>query len=55
MNSLVSDLRACGIGIELKRVRGILKDGSKETETKRGFVISNMTDGSLMASAMPKK
>lgn len=55
MNSLVSDLRACGIGIELKRVRGSLKDGSKDTETKRGIVISNMTDGSLMASAMPKK
>ncbi|MDE6088014.1 MAG: AAA family ATPase [Oscillospiraceae bacterium] len=54
MNSLISDLRACGIGVELKRVRGILKDGSKDIETKRGFVISNMTDGHLMASAMPK-
>jgi len=55
MNSLVSDLRACGISIELKRVRGILNDGSRDTETKRGFVINSMTDGSLMASAMPKK
>ncbi|MBD5144108.1 MAG: AAA family ATPase [Ruminococcus sp.] len=54
MNSLISDLKYCGIRIELKRVRGILKDGSKDIETKRGFVISNMTDGHLMASAMPK-
>ncbi|MDE6708488.1 MAG: hypothetical protein K2K06_10695, partial [Oscillospiraceae bacterium] len=41
MNSLISDLKNCGIRIELKRVRGILKDGSKDIETKRGFVISN--------------
>ena len=54
MNSLISDLRAYGIGIELKRVRGILKTGSKDIETKRGFVISNMTNIHLMVSTMPK-
>ena len=54
MNSLISDLRAYGIGIELKRVRGILKTGSKDIETKRGFVINNMTNRHLMASTMPK-
>ncbi|MBD5144123.1 MAG: hypothetical protein HDT22_11045 [Ruminococcus sp.] len=54
MNSLISDLRACGIGIELKKVRGILSNGEHDTQVKHGFIIHNMTDGHLMAYAMPK-
>ena len=55
MGSLASDLRACGIRVETKKekIRGILSDGTCDTKTKRGFSISSMTDGWLMASAMP--
>jgi len=55
MNSLVSDLRPCGIGIELKKnVKSVLKDNTIDKIPRTGFVISNMTDGNLMAGAMPK-
>ena len=54
MGSLTSDLRACGIKIEIKRsVKGLLPDGTHDTIPKKGFSIYCMTDGSLMASAMP--
>ena len=54
MGSLTSNLRACGIKIEIKRsVRGILPDGTRDKIPKKGFSIYCMTDGSLMASAMP--
>ena len=55
MGSLASELRACGIRIETKKekVRGLLYDGTCDTTPKRGFSISSMTDGGLMASAMP--
>lgn len=54
MGSLTSDLRACGIKIEIKNgVKGLLSDGSHDTASKKGFSIYCMTDGSLMASAMP--
>ncbi|MDE5753790.1 MAG: AAA family ATPase, partial [Oscillospiraceae bacterium] len=55
MNSLTSELRACGISIELKKVRGILPNGEHDTQVKHGFIIHSMTDGHLMASAMPKR
>ena len=56
MNSLVSDLRACGIGIELKKsIKGILENGEHDQVPKKGFIIRYMTDGYLMADAMPKK
>ena len=54
MGSLTSDLRACGIKIEIKRsVKGLLPDGTHDTIPKKGFSIYCMTDGNLMASAMP--
>ncbi|MDE7122525.1 MAG: AAA family ATPase [Oscillospiraceae bacterium] len=56
MNSLASDLHVCGISIELKKgVRGILSNGEHDTITRIGFTINEMTDGHLMASAMPKR
>lgn len=55
MNSLLSDLRACGIGIELKKVKGILETGEHDTIARKGFVIRYMTDGYLMADAMPNR
>lgn len=55
MNSLVSDLRPCGIGIELKKnVKSVLKDNTIDKIPRTGFVIHQMTDGNLMAGAMPK-
>ena len=45
MNSLISELRACGIGVKLKKVRGILPNGEHDTQVKHGFIIHNMTDG----------
>ena len=54
MGSLVSDLRACGISLEFKKaVRGILPNGERDTISRIGFVIHCMTNGNLMASAMP--
>ena len=55
MGSLASKLRACGIRVETKKekVRGLLLDGTCDAIPKRGFSISSMTDGGLMASAMP--
>ena len=56
MNSLISDLRACGIGIELKKnVKSVLKDNTIDKVPRTGFIIHQMTDGNLMAGAMPKK
>ena len=54
MNSLISDLRACGIGLELKKVKGILPNGECDTISRTGFTIHCMTDSHLMAEAMPK-
>ena len=54
MNSLVSDLRACGITIKLKKVKGILSNGDCDTVSRTGFVIQCMTNGDLMAEAMPR-
>ncbi|MDE5769597.1 MAG: AAA family ATPase [Oscillospiraceae bacterium] len=53
MNSLISDLRACGIGIEFKKVKGMLLSGEHDSQVKHGFIIHNMTNGYLMADAMP--
>ncbi|MDE5737572.1 MAG: AAA family ATPase [Oscillospiraceae bacterium] len=39
MNSLISELRACGIRVELKKVRGILPNGEHDTHVKHGFII----------------
>ena len=56
MNSLISDLRACGIGIKLKKnVKSVLKDNTIDKVPRTGFIIHQMTDGNLMAGAMPKK
>ena len=56
MNSLASDLRACGISLELKKaVKGLLPNGEHDTISRIGFTINKMTDGHLMASAMPKQ
>ncbi|MDE5769806.1 MAG: AAA family ATPase [Oscillospiraceae bacterium] len=53
MNSLASDLRACGIKIEIKKsIKGLLPDGTHDKISKKGFLIYYMTDGNLMASAM---
>ena len=53
INSLASDLRACGIKIEIKKsIKGLLPDGTHDTISKKGFLIYYMTDGNLMASAM---
>ena len=54
MGSLVSDLRSSGITLEFKKgVKGILPNGERDTTSRIGFVIHCMTNGSLMASAMP--
>jgi hypothetical protein len=54
MGSLVSDLRSSGITLEFKKgVKGILPNGKRDTTSRIGFVIHYMTNGSLMASAMP--
>ena len=54
MGSLVSDLRSSGITLEFKKgVKGILPNGERDTTSRIGFVIHCMTNGNLMASAMP--
>lgn len=55
INKALSDLRSRGIGIEFPSgtVRGLAKDGTHESNEK-GFYICCLTDGHLMASALPK-
>jgi len=55
MYKVLSDLRTRGIGIEFAKctVRGLAKDGTHE-QPSRGFLICCLTDGHLMAEAMPK-
>ena len=55
LNKALTDLRSRGIGIEIPAgvVKGLAKDGTRE-ENSRGFYICRLTDGSLMADAMPK-
>ena len=55
INKALTDLRSRGIGIEIPvgSVTGLAKDGTRETKS-RGFYICRLTDGSLMADAMPK-
>ena len=54
MYKALADLRPRGIGIEFKStVRGLKKDGTHE-ERSRGFFICCLTDGHLMAEALPK-
>ncbi|MDE6708068.1 MAG: AAA family ATPase, partial [Oscillospiraceae bacterium] len=54
MNSLIFDLRACGIGIELKKVKSILSNGEYDTVSRTGFVIHYMINGYSMVETMPK-
>lgn len=56
MNSLISDLRTRGITLEKigQKVRDDMPDGTKSNVPYLGFVICCMTDGSLMADAMPR-
>ena len=55
MYKALSDLHTRGIGLEFPvgTVRGFAKDGKRE-ERNRGFYICCLTDGHLMAEAMPK-
>ena len=55
MYKALSDLRTRGIGIEfpIGAIRGLAKDGTHES-LSRGFIICCLTDGHLMAEAMPK-
>ena len=54
MYKALADLRTRGIGIEFKStVRGLKKDGTHEP-LSRGFLICCLTDGHLMAEALPK-
>ena len=55
IDKALSDLRNRGIGIDFPTgtVRGLAKDGTRE-ERSRGFYICCLTDGSLMADALPK-
>jgi len=54
MYKALSDLRTRGIGIEFTNaVRGLAKDGTHEN-LNRGFYICCLTDGHLMAEALPK-
>jgi len=56
VNSLISDLHCCGISIELKSgIRDISDNGECDHTSRKGFVICYMTNGNLMADAMPKK
>lgn len=52
----LSDLRTRGIGIEFAKgaIKGLAEDGTYDKTTNRGFYICCLTDGSLMASALPK-
>lgn len=56
MNSLISDLRKSGITLERigQRIRDDLPEGKKPETAYTGFVICCMTDGHLMADALPK-
>ena len=56
INKALTDLRSRGIGIEFPAgvVSGLDKDGKPEEKRDRGFYICCLTDGSLMASALPK-
>lgn len=56
MYKALSDLRTRGIGIEFAKgaIKGLTKDGTYEKTTTRGFYICCLTDGHLMAEAMPK-
>ena len=56
MNSLLSDLRTRGITLEKVgcKTRDDMSDGTKSNVPCLGFVICRMTDGHLMAEAMPK-
>lgn len=56
MNSLLSELRTRGITLEninCKKIRDDLPDGTRGTNPLAGFTICCLTDGHLMASAMP--
>ena len=57
MYKALSDLRTRGIGIEFANgaIKSLNKDGTYEKTTTRGFYICCLTDGPLMADAMPKK
>jgi len=57
INCLITDLRTRGITLENigKNVKSKLADGKTDTTPKGGFIICRMTDGHLMAEAMPKK
>lgn len=56
INKALTDLRSRGIGIEFPAgvVAVLNKDGKPEEKRDRGFYICCLTDGSLMASALPK-
>ena len=56
MYKALSDLRTRGIGIEFAKgaIKGLTKDGAYDKTTNRGFYICCLTDGHLMAEAMPK-
>jgi len=56
IDKALSGLRARGIGIEFPSgvVAGIARDGTPEEKRGRGFYICHLTDGQLMAEAMPK-
>lgn len=56
MNSLISDLRTRGITLEKigRKTRDDMPDGTKPSMPYAGFVICRMTDGHLMADAMPR-
>ncbi|MDE6088410.1 MAG: AAA family ATPase [Oscillospiraceae bacterium] len=56
MNSLISDLRTRGITLEKigRKTRDDIPDGTKPSMPYAGFVICRMTDGHLMADAMPR-
>ena len=55
IDKALSDLRSRGIGVEFPTIpiRGLAEDGTRE-EKSRGFYICCLTDGSLMAGALPK-
>ena len=56
MYKALSNLRTRGIGIEFAKgaIKGLTKDGTYDKTTNRGFYICCLTDGHLMAEAMPK-
>ncbi|MBD5143708.1 MAG: AAA family ATPase [Ruminococcus sp.] len=56
IDKALTDLHGRGIGLEFPAgvVTGLTKEGKAEEKRDRGFYICRLTDGSLMASAMPK-